>query len=131
MDQLGILKTKIPHQLIYVFFLILVVFGLSMGNIFMSIGTIGLAGNWLVEMDFKNKWNRVKEFHYSPLIATLLFLVPLIWMFNTEDVAFGTKDLIIKLPLLSLPIVQVTLLDLVCAKRKKKRTNVAKSTSLQ
>jgi O-antigen ligase len=105
MDQLHLLKAKIPHQLIYVFFLIVVVFGLSMGNIFMSIGTIGLVGNWLVEMDFKNKWNRAKEFHYSPLIATLLFIVPLIWMFNTEDVAFGTKDLIIKLPLLSLPIV--------------------------
>ncbi len=109
MDQLRSLKAKIPHQLIYVFFLIVVVFGLSMGNIFMSIGTIGLAGNWLVEMDFKTKWNRAKTLYYTPFICTILFLVPLIWMFNTEDVAFGIKDLNIKLPLLSMPIVLGTM----------------------
>lgn len=109
MNQLRSLKAKIPHQLIYVFFIIIVVFGLSMGNVFMSIGSIGLVGNWLVEMDFYSKWKRTKELQYAPLLSTLLFFVPLVWMFGTQDIDFGIKDLLLKLPLLSMPIVLGTM----------------------
>lgn len=109
MNQLLALKAKIPHLYIYLFFLGLIAFGLSMGNIFMSIGSIGLACNWLVEMNFNAKWHRAKTFSFAPFVATLLFFVPVVWLANTEDFSFGLKDIVLKLPLLSLPIVLGTM----------------------
>ena len=48
----------IAHRKIYIFFLLLLVFGISTGKFLMSVGTIGISFNWLVEGNYKEKYNR-------------------------------------------------------------------------
>lgn len=105
MNQISRLQRLIPFHFFYLFFLIMMAFGLSTGNALMSIATIGLSSTWLVEADFIAKWNRIKAFKYAPLVATVIFFVHLLWMVGTEDTAYGWKDIVLKLPLLSIPIV--------------------------
>ena len=99
------LEKVVPHRYIYLFFLSILLFGLSTGKIFMSIGTIGISVNWLFEGNFNNKLNRAKEYRWAPLILSFSFILYLFWLIKTNNYDAAFKDLITKLPLLSLPIV--------------------------
>lgn len=83
----------------------LLAFGLSTGEILMSIPSIGLAINWLVEAKFKEKWERIKSLRYTPLAFLLVYVVHIFWLLFTGDVNNGVKDLVLKLPLLCFPLV--------------------------
>ena len=76
-----------------------------MGKIFMSIGTIGLTVNWVLEGGFKSKSVRIKEQYYSAVILSSAYLVHLMWLFNSENFEYASKDLLVKLPLLLIPLV--------------------------
>jgi len=70
----------------------------------MSIGQLILAGNWLIEFNFKSKLNILKS---SPLLWVLfsvyfLHLIGFSWSSNIE---YALKDSRIKLPLLILPLI--------------------------
>ena len=94
----------------YVFFCLVLVTGLSTSEILMSIGTIGLVINWLVEGQFKTKINRLKKKnHYLPMVFILGYLSLLFWLINTQDFAYAWRDLKIKLPLLFFPLVLGTI----------------------
>jgi hypothetical protein len=93
------------HRKLYLFFLFVLALGLTMGKLLMSISMIGLSLNWLLEREFKIKWQRNKEKGYVPIIFVSLFLLEGIWIFVGEEVFFGIDSLRIKLPLLILPIV--------------------------
>ncbi len=99
------LEKVIPHRYIYLFFLSILLFGISTGKIFMSIGTIGISVNWLFEGGFENKLKRIKAYHWAPLILSFTFILYLFWLVKTNNYDDAFKELIIKLPLLSLPIV--------------------------
>ena len=71
----------------------------------MSISLIGLFLNWIIELDFKRKWKKIKERRYFPLFLAGLFLVELFWLPLSEDLLIGLNVLRIKLPLLLLPII--------------------------
>ena len=71
----------------------------------MSISLIGLFLNWIIELDFKRKWKKIKERRYFPLLLAGLFLVELFWLPFSEDLLIGLNVLRIKLPLLLLPII--------------------------
>ncbi len=83
----------------------LLAFGISTGEILMSIPSIGLAINWLVEAKFKEKWQRIKSLKYTPLAFLLVYFVHVIWLLFTNDLDSGIKDLVLKLPLLCFPLV--------------------------
>ena len=78
-----------------------------MGKIFMSIGTIGISINWLLEGGFHQKLNRLKELKWAPFILSLLFILHVIWIINTKtEINKKTFDfLLIKFPLFCIPIV--------------------------
>lgn len=99
------LNKYIPYQKITITFLFLLAFGMSLGKIFMSIASIGLAAAWLLEGGFKDKWNRSKELSHAPIILSGIFLVHVFWLFNTSDFSYAIHDIVLKLPLLSFPIV--------------------------
>lgn len=95
----------IPYTKIYIFALLLLVIGLSTGKFLMSISSIILAAAWLLEGNYLAKWERIKTLSYAPLILTVGFLVHVIWLFNTTNYDYAVHDIVIKLPLLSFPIV--------------------------
>ena len=80
-------------------------FGLSTGEALMSIPSIGLAANWLLEGKFKNKWKNFKSRHFSHLFFLLIYGVFIIGLLYTSHKGIAIKDLILKLPLFSLPLV--------------------------
>ncbi len=69
----------------------------------MSVSQFLLATNWLLELDFVNKWKRL--IHNKPALYLIgLFFLHLIWMFNSSNVAYGLHDIKIKLPLFVLAL---------------------------
>ena len=93
------------HRIIYVFLISCLAFSISLGKFPMSISLIGLFLNWIIELDFKRKWKKIKERRYFPLLLAGLFLVELFWLPFSEDLLIGLNVLRIKLPLLLLPII--------------------------
>lgn len=96
---------KIPHRKIYLLFLSLTIFGLAMGKSLMSMGIIGLSVNWILEGNFKYKWNRITIQKYLPIIFLLFFIVQLIWGIFSENLQDSFKDLKRLLPFVAIPIV--------------------------
>jgi putative effector of murein hydrolase LrgA (UPF0299 family) len=92
------------HYYLHLTALSLLMVGLPLSNVVMSIGTIWIIANWLIEGDFKSKWERFKA--NKPLIAiSVLF----IWLFISfawsSDLQYASKDLVNKLPFIVIPLV--------------------------
>lgn len=79
--------------------------GFPMGKIFMSISSIGLAAAWLLEGKYSEKWEISKERFHAPLILSGIYFLHVLWLINTSDFSYAKHDLLLKLPLLSFPIV--------------------------
>lgn len=88
----------------YTILLCFLAYGMANLNILMSIGTILLAAQWLIFPGVRRGWQLFKENRLAVLMLGL-YVVHLVWLFNTEDFAYAAKDLRIKLPLLILPLV--------------------------
>jgi len=76
-----------------------------MGKIFMSIGTIGISINWLFEGRGNEKYIRLKNLKWGPVILSFTFILYVIWLIQSTNYNNALNVLLIKLPLLSLPIV--------------------------
>lgn len=100
-----ILNFNIPHRKLYIFFLFLLVFGVSLSKPLMSISIIGLTINWLFEGEFRTKLKKNKSFYYAPIILSSAFLIEFFWLFKTEVFSDGLLDLKTKLPMLFLPLI--------------------------
>lgn len=70
----------------------------------MSIGTILLFAHWLIYPGPRRGIEALKENRVA-LMLIALFVLHLVWLFNTSDFQYAFKDLRIKLPLLILPLV--------------------------
>jgi len=95
----------LPYTKIYILAFLLLAIGLSTGKFLMSVSSITLASAWVLEGKYMTKWERMKSFHYAPLILALGFVVHVIWLFNTSNLDYAWHDIVRKLPLLSFPIV--------------------------
>jgi len=93
------------HRKTHLFFTIILLSGLSLGKLLMSVSLIGLSINWLLEGEFLQKWNYVKNRHYSTVIISMIFFIQLIWLGFTPNIQEGLNLLRINLPFLALPIV--------------------------
>jgi len=100
-----VLEKFIPHRYIFIFFLSVLIIGISTGKIFMSIGTIGLTVNWVFEGGFKNKVARIKSQFYTAIILSSGYLIHLLWLINSDNLHYASKDLLVKLPLFLIPLV--------------------------
>ncbi len=77
---------------------------LPYSNYLISVSQFFLLTNWVLELDFRNKWERLKN-NYPALSLIGLYFIHLIWMINVQDVDYGLKELRVKLPLLALPLI--------------------------
>lgn len=95
---------KEHHQLIYFIGLLLMAISLPFSKFTLSVSQFVLLGNWLWEGNFKAKWValRSNKLIWAILSIYLLHLIGLLW---TSDMAYGFKDIRVKLPLLVLPLI--------------------------
>ena len=91
------------HRYIYIFSLILLGVSIPFSVFLMSVSQFLLATNWLLELDFINKWSRLKR-NKPALYLIALFLLHLIWMLNSTNSSYGWHDIKIKLPLFVLAL---------------------------
>ncbi len=99
------LKKYLPYDKIYIACYVLLVIGLSTSKFLMSVSSIALASAWVLEGGYLEKWKRIKELHYAPLIISLGWFLLAIWFWNTSNLDYAFHDIVLKLPLLSFPIV--------------------------
>ncbi len=92
------------HRKLYFFGLILTVISLPLSKFTVSVSMIFLVCNWMLELDFKRKWQKLKTSR-SILIFIGFFLVHLLWLINTEDFQYGFKDINNKAKFLIFPII--------------------------
>ena len=71
----------------------------------MSLSLIGLTLNWLFELGFHSKWEKIKDQRYLPIIFSGLFLIELFLLPVSKETIIGLNVLRIKLPLLLLPLI--------------------------
>lgn len=92
------------HRYIYLFGLGLIAISLVFSPFFLSLGQFIIAGNWIIELNFKEKLRSIKN-KPSVLLFVGIYLIHVVWLFNTKNIDYALHDLKIKLPLLSLPII--------------------------
>jgi len=101
------IKSYLTHKNIFLFGLVLLVVGIPLSRFLVSLSQFILLGNWLLEANFKQKWNLLKTskafWAYTGIF--ILYAAGLLW---TEDYAYGLKDIRIKLPMLWLPVLFFT-----------------------
>ncbi|MCC7302642.1 MAG: O-antigen ligase family protein [Bacteroidia bacterium] len=92
------------HSGIFFFGLLLITAGLPLSKFLMSLSFMLLAGNWLLEGLFREKWSRFREFPTLWLLLGfyLLHFPVLIW---TSDLQGWYADARVKFPLFLLPLI--------------------------
>ncbi len=93
----------------YVFFSVALVIGLSTGEIIMSIASIALFINWLLEGSFKEKHKRAKHLKFIPYFLIAGYFSLFFWLINTSDFDYAFNDLKVKLPLFLFPLILGTI----------------------
>lgn len=96
---------KLPaHYYLKITALVILTVGVCLHNTLMSIATIWLGANWLIEAKYKFYWQKFKS---TPAIWFLIGL--LVYSFITlawsEDVGYGLKDIGKKMPFFVIPFV--------------------------
>lgn len=90
------------HDYLQALGLFILAFGVPMNKVLMSIGTIWLASNLLLKADFSNYWKRWKT---NPIFWFILstFVLHVLGMTYTENLAYAFRDMNTKLPLFVIP----------------------------
>ncbi len=92
------------HKYIYLVGLCIIAFFLPLSEYITNAATLLIITNWIIEFQYRRKFQKLKE-NKSILLFLLFFAVHIIWLFNTKNFAFAFHDIVIKLPLLALPVV--------------------------
>ena len=106
------LTRKVFHEQVYFYTLILLAISLPLSVYTTSMCIITLAGNWVLEGRYSEKWKRAVGSR-ALQVFLLLFAMHIVGMLWSSDLAYGLKDMKIKLPLMSLPIIIATSVPLV------------------
>tara|TARA_B110000046_G_scaffold180594_2_gene211461 strand:+ start:73 stop:1629 length:1557 start_codon:yes stop_codon:yes gene_type:complete len=95
------------HLYLRITALTLLTVGIALSNVLMSIGAIWIISNWLIEADFNSYWQKLKEKKTVWLVVAIYFFlaISLLW---SDDIAYGFKDLRVKLPFIVIPVVLAT-----------------------
>ncbi len=112
----------LPRKVHFYLFLLgtaMLVVGLPVSPFLLSVSTIFLSVNWIVEFIslsekglinrtiLLEKWQLIKS-RKAILLLISIYVVHIIWLINTTDFNFAIRDLRIKLPLLALPVIYGT-----------------------
>lgn len=95
---------KSYHHTIYFVGILLLVASLPLSMFLLSVAQIILLLNWILENNFRQKWDILKNKNSIYGFAAF-YLLHILGMFYSSDLTYGFHDLKIKLPLLVLPII--------------------------
>ncbi|HKK60042.1 MAG TPA: O-antigen ligase family protein [Salinivirga sp.] len=92
---------------IHIFGIIVLLVGMPLSRSFMTIGQFILLANWLYD---KNILNKFKKAFSNKLVLSFLgiIIIHFIGLIYTENFDYAARDLRVKLPLLSLPLIFAT-----------------------
>lgn len=99
---------KLPaHLYLRLTALLIITVGLGFNNVLMSIGTIWIFSNWLLEGEFQNKLHRFKSDKVLWFISFIFFysILSVAW---SDDVGYWFHDIRVKLPFFVIPFVMGT-----------------------
>jgi len=104
---MDLIKPYITFRNVFLLGLLLEVFGLPLFRGVISIGQFVMLGGWILELDFKRKWQVMKTSKLLWVLSSffILHLIGLLW---TSDFAYAANDIKIKLPLLWFPLLFIT-----------------------
>ncbi len=95
------------HRLIFLFGTCALAFGMMVGNSPTSIAQVILLVNWLLEADFKRKWQQLKSNELFWILISV-YVIHAIGLFYTRNLNEGLNDVRTKIPLLLTPLVFFT-----------------------
>ena len=78
--------------------------GMLFGTVPTSIPQIILLSNWLLEGNFKEKFNTLKANKLFWILSSV-FLMHVLGLINTTNIEAGLNDIRIKIPLMLLPLI--------------------------
>lgn len=95
------------HRYIFLFGAFSLGFGMMLGAIPTSVPQFILLGNWLIEGNFKNKWQQLRSNKIFWAIVSV-FLLHVLGLAYTQNISDGIVDLRVKMPILFLALVFFT-----------------------
>lgn len=99
-------EMNIVHRVgttIFFFGVILTAFSMPLWNLGMSLGQFTMAGGWLLAGNLKSRLQfAIKQTIFWLFVG--LFLMHVLGLWNTSDFKYAMKDIIVKLPLLLMPL---------------------------
>lgn len=95
------------HRNLFLFGACSLAFGMMVGTVPTSVPQFILLGNWLLEMNFKNKWQQLRANKLFWVLASV-FLIHAFGLIYTSDLNAGWNDVRTKMPLLFLPVIFFT-----------------------
>lgn len=105
------LTRKQIHEQVYYYTLILIALSLPLSIFATSVFQLVLVLNWVVEGRFREKL-KLAASNRAMLLFLLIFLLHLLGLLWSDDMAYGMKLVKIKLPLLALPLIIATSVSL-------------------
>ncbi len=95
------------HRYLFFFGLFGLGFGMMIGAVPTSVPQLILAGNWLLEGDFRRKWVQLKT-NTIFWVLSAVFFIHLIGLLYSQDLEAAVNDVRTKIPLMLLPLLFFT-----------------------
>lgn len=92
---------------VYLLLLIMIVVGLPLSKFLMSLGTISIVVQWFLGGNILFKFQQFFK-NKIAVISTVTFLIFLIGLVHTSNFDYGFRDIRIKVPLLTFPVILST-----------------------
>ncbi|MES2679512.1 MAG: O-antigen ligase family protein [Bacteroidota bacterium] len=92
------------HRYIFLFGVCSLGFGMMIGAVPTSVPVLILLGNWVIELNFRQKWEKIKTNTLFWILSSVFF-IHVIGVFYSSDLQAAISDLNIKAPLFILPLV--------------------------
>src|ERR1035437_4826952 len=101
---MNFIKSYINIRNLYFFGLLLMAVGLPLSPVLMSLSQFFIAGAWLLEGNYKEKFKRLFQNDIA-LMCISVYLLHVIGLFYSQNTDYALKDLRIKFPLFVFPFV--------------------------
>lgn len=92
------------HRKIHLFAVLLLVISIPLSKFGMSFSLLLLTANWLIEENLIRKFS-VFFHNKAALIFSSIFIMHVLWLFNTQNFNYSLDDLRTKIPILALAVI--------------------------
>lgn len=95
------------HHYLYIACLITIAIAIPLSNYVMSMGGVFLLANAVLQWDWQEKWNRLKE-NKIALVFPLFYLIYCLGLIHTDNFSAATDALLNRLPIFLAPMIIAT-----------------------